>query len=176
MNDKTNNAAACDQDGRGWDGSVVACRHCWSFNLSDASTKGGEGKICNDCGKFRFKSPNTGASVAPTYGPEDMQAAWQSGYNTHAMGGRVGGEDAAPPKLRNPNWTCCPVTPLELIGACPSVAFKAGWDAAVAAADPLAVAERLLRALSEYPAKNPQQMQARKVCAGVLKLADGMQS
>lgn len=35
-----------------------ACRNCGSANLSHASTKGGEGNICNDCGKFRFNGPD----------------------------------------------------------------------------------------------------------------------
>ena len=39
---------------------------------------------------------------------------------------------------------------------------------ALAALDEL---ERLKRALSEYPLKNRQQLQARKVCAGVIELA-----
>jgi hypothetical protein len=34
----------------------------------------------------------------------------------------------------------------------------------------------LLRALTEYPEKNPQQLQARKVCEGVLALAKSYES
>lgn len=66
------------------------------------------------------------APLSPTYGPGDMAASWRSGYNTHAMGGRLEGE-------QEPR---CPATPMELIGACQTVAFKAGWDAAIAALSP----------------------------------------